>query len=235
MPYTSRKRKAANGAPSAKRRKMTIPARGKGYMRTGGFYGRYANGGELKFHDLDIDDAIIDNAGTVTNSVNLIPQGVEEKERIGRKCTLKHLSWKYDIDLPVRDAVGVPSNGDVVRVIVFVDKQANGATAVTTDILETAQYQSFYNLANQNRFRILCDKTTAINYDSLASDGAGVVSQAEVTRSYTFNKTLNLPIEFSSTTGAITEIRSNNIGVLLLSRSAFAGFNSTMRIRFSDS
>ena len=49
-----------------------------------------------------------------------------------------------------------------------------------------------------------------------------------------FYKTCNMPIEYDSTTGAITEIRSNNIGVLLLSRNGVCTFGSKFRVRFSD-
>lgn len=199
-----------------------------GYTRTSGYYGRP----EVKFFDVTLDDATVDNAGTVTDSINKIAQGTTEVQRDGRKCTISSIDWKYDLRLPERDAVATPEAPDVVRVIMYVDKQANGATAAVTDILETANYQSFYNLANSQRFRILCDKTHNMNYSNLASDGAGVVSSSGVVRSYTFHKSLKLPLEFSATTGAITEIRSNNIGVLLISRNAVTGFVSQLRLRF---
>ncbi len=69
---------------------------------------------------------------------------------------------------------------------------------------------------------------------SLASDGAGVVSNSEVRQDYTFFKKVKIPLEFSAGTGAITEIRSNNLFVLLISEAGAAGFESKMRLRFSD-
>ncbi len=211
-----------------------------GFQRTSGFYGRYGpgvpGGGELKFHDVNLDDAAIDTGGTVTATVNIIPQDTTEKTRVGRKCTIKSIGWRYRMNLAEQDAVATPANADVVRVIMFLDKQANGATAAVLDLLETADFQSFNNLANKSRFRVLHDAMYDLNYVTLASDNAGVVSQAGLNRSGEFFKKCNIPIEFddSATTGAIGTIRSNNLGVLLISSAGQASFDSKIRLRFSD-
>ncbi len=219
-----------------KSRRRTSRAVVPGYTRTSGFYGRFSGqkGGELKFHDVDLDDAVIAAAGTVTPSINLIAQGVTESTRVGRKCTLKRIGWKYTIELPEADAVATPNASDLTRIIMFLDKQCNGATAAVTDILETADFQSFNNLANSGRFRILMDKVVTLNHMTLASDGAGLVSSSNRLASGSFYKTCNIPLEFSATTGAITEIRSNNVGVLLLARQTGLVFTSKIRLRFSD-
>jgi len=206
-----------------------------GQDRVGGYYGRFSGkNAELKFHDVDLDDAVVAVTGTVTPSVNLIAQGITESTRIGRKCTLRSYHWRYQVTLPETDAAATAVDGDTVRMIVFIDKQANGATAAVTDVLESANIQSFRNLSNSGRFNILCDKLHNLNYLTLASDGAGVVSQGLIQKEFVFNKKVALPIEFSDVTGAITEIRSNNIGVLLISHRGIAGFNSGIRLRFSD-
>ncbi len=208
-----------------------------GFQRTSGFYGRFQGpDAELKFHDVDLDDAVIDTAGTVTPTVNIIPQDVTEKTRVGRKCTIKSIGWRYRISLPEIDAVATPQLADVVRVIMYLDKQANGATAAVTDLLESANFQSFNNLANKSRFRVLHDAMYDLNYLTLASDNAAVVSSASINRSGEFFKKCNIPIEFddTATTGAIGTIRSNNLGVLLISSAGVAGFDSKIRLRFSD-
>ncbi len=192
--------------------------------------------GELKFHDVDLDDAAIATAGTVTATVNVIPQGVTEKTRVGRKCTVKSIGWRYRMSLPELDAGATPSNGDVVRVIMFMDRQANKATAAVTDLLESADFQSFNQLANKNRFRVLHDKMYDINYKALASDNAGVVSSPQVQKSGEFFCKCNIALEFddSASTGVISTITSNNLGVLLIGATGAAGFDSKIRLRFSD-
>ncbi len=206
-----------------------------GATRIGGYYGRYSGrGGELKFFDAVLDQAGVPTGGSILDSMNLIGQGVTESTRIGRKCTIKSIFWRYQVALPVQDAVAVPITGDTFRVIMFVDKQANGATAAVLDILETANIHSFRNLANQNRFDILYDKLHNINYAAMGSDGAGVMSQGKLVHNYTFYKKCNVVLEFDNTTGAITEIRSNNIGLLRISATGICDLLSQYRIRFSD-
>ncbi len=206
-----------------------------GADRVGGYYGRYSGrGGELKFHDVDLDDGVVAAGGNVTATVNIIAQGVTESQRVGRKCTIKSIHWRYRIFMPAQTDVATSAAGDNLRVIMYLDKQANGATAAATDILETADYQSFRNLANSQRFNIILDRTSAVNYDTMTSEGAGVVSTTFSSRDFVLNKKCNIPIEFSATTGAIGEIRSNNIGVMLVGNAGIAGFDSKIRLRFSD-
>ncbi len=210
-----------------KRRRVFAPAQAR--------RGRYASrAGELKFHDVDLDDAVVAAGGAVTATVNIIPQGVTESQRIGRKCTIKMINWRYRLTLPEQDAVATPAESETVRVIMYIDKQCNGATAAVTDVLETADWQSFRNLANSGRFQFLMDKNYVMNYVTLASDGAGVVSQGRMVYEDTFYKKCDIPIEFNSTLGVIAEIRSNNIGVLLIPEQGVATFASKIRLRFSD-
>lgn len=216
----------------------------RGFVGVGQWRGRRAApadaGVELKFHDLDIDDATIAAGGTIAQaSCNIIAQGTTESTRIGRKCTIRNIGWRYQIRLKEVNDASDPTTGDAVRVILYQDKQTNGATAAVTDILETADYQSFNQLANKGRFRVLMDRTHDINYATLASHGfaADTFDQADVNMSDTFFKAVNIPIEYdnSATDGSIGTQRTNNIGVLLLARVGEAVFDSKMRLRFSDS
>lgn len=222
--------------PYTKRRRTGAGAFQPGVDRTGGYYGRYSGrSSELKFHDVDLDADNVAATGVIEDSINKIAQGVTENTRVGRKCTIKSINWHYWITLNERDAVGTPPNPDVFRIILFLDKQCNGATAAILDILETAHFQSFRNLANSGRFQILMDKTIPMNYNGIASDNNGVVSSSEVFKTGSFYKSCNIPLEFSGTTGAIGEIRSNNIGVIFIAEANNCDFDSSFRLRFSDS
>ncbi len=188
--------------------------------------------GELKFHDLDIDDATIASNGTIAQvSCNLIAQGVTEVQRIGRKCILRSVNWRFNIRLP--EVASTSATADTVRVMLYLDKQANGATAAVTDILESDNYQSFNNLANKSRFRTLMDRTYEINQEAGSGDGTANDGH-RFNMNDSLYKKVNVPVEFDAGTGAITEIRSNNIGVLLLSKNGLCVFESKMRVRFSD-
>ncbi len=204
------------------------------FVRCRQFRGRRANGPiEFKFHDLDIDDAVIAVGGTIAQaSCNLIAQGVTESERIGRKCTIKQINWRFQILLPNSANIAGGTN-ETVRVILYLDKQANGAAATVTGILESVDFQSFNNLSNKSRFRTLMDRVYNMNAQAGAGDGAAN-DTAGVQKNDSFYKKVNIPIEFDAVAGALTEIRSNNIGVLLLSKIGICLFESKMRLRYAD-
>lgn len=218
-----------------KRKRTFVPGRD----RVGGFYGRYAGSrlgraGELKFFDVNLDDAIIASGFNMTPSINLIPQGITESTRIGRKCTITNINWRYRLQLPDEEDQANVQSGDIVRVVVYIDKQCNGAAAADTDVFEADSIQSFRNLSNSGRFTILMDRLHSMNRNSLAADMAGLFSSTKVLREFTWFKKCNIPIEFNSTTGVLTEIRSNNIGIAIGSSQGLAKFDSRIRLRFSD-
>lgn len=216
-------------APMAKRRKFVA-----GVNRTSGYYGRFAKGGETKFFDFPFEDSTVDNDGTIEESINKIPQGTGESERIGRKCTIKKVRWKYLVELPEKQQA-VPVSNDTCRVILYLDKQANGAAPTVLDILQTRDILSFRNLANQMRFEILMDKNFDIEYASAYfNTDTNAFAVADTLISGTYSKTCNIPIEFNGTQGSLSEIRSNNIGILTISKHGKVGFLSELRIRFSD-
>ncbi len=186
---------------------------------------------ELKFHDLDIDDVVVAAGGTIAqDSCNLIAQGLTESTRVGRKLNIKSILWRWSIIMAGATNAGLTT--ETLRVILYLDKQANGATAAVTDILESADYQSFNNLSNKNRFKTLMDRTYSLSAGGGTNSGA--IQFGEVQEEDMLFMACDIPIEYSLTTGVIAGIRSNNIGVLLLSREGIALFGSKMRLRFAD-
>lgn len=222
-----------------KRRRVVIPRALQGYVQQSGFYGRFAGSrGELKFHDLDIDDAVVAGGGTIAQvSCLTIAEGNGESDRIGRKLTVKVIQWKYNVSMLPQASTANPQGTDTVRVILYLDKQTNGATATVTGILESADYQAFHNLANSGRFTVLHDAEINLKLNAACGDGSAANDWLGESFSKQFYKQCTIPIEYdnSATTGVITSMRSNNLGVLLLSRSGVCNFDSKMRIRYSDS
>ncbi len=194
---------------------------------------------EHKFFDLDIDDAVVAAGATIAqDSCNQIAQGLTDKTRIGRKVTIRAIGWRFDmtwIALGSANMSAVAVN-DTVRVILYLDKQANKLTAATTGILASADYQSFNNLSNKGRFRILMDRSYDFHVTAAAADfDANIADVAGTNLNDAFYKSCNIPIEFSAGTGALTEITSNNVGVMTLSKNGVCSFTSKMRVRFTDS
>lgn len=209
-----------------------------GFNRTGGYYGRYSGRrAELKFHDIDINSTNpIPTAGEIlaaNASLNVIAQGNTESQRIGRKLTIKSILWRMKFRILANTAASTTE--DSVRIILYLDKQCNGAAAVVTDILETASFLSFNHLANSSRFVILMDKHIQLNQMAGGGDGTTEDYGAKGTRVQFFKK-CNIKIEYddSATTGVLTSCRSNNLGVLFISSAAQCDCVSKMRLRYSD-
>lgn len=225
--------------------RMRLPGGFRGVARIGGYYGRYAGGaggargGELKFFDTIKGQTSVAETGTILDdSLNHIMQGVTEDERVGRKCTIRsltiHGNWR-------NSAVVGTDVKQGVRIICYLDKQANGQTILVADLLkdvtELNGYNSFYNLSNSGRFMVLMDKKFTFVPTGVGQTAAGTFTTYFQTRNWNFSKRCNIPVEFSATTGAMTEIRSNNIGILAIAQDADGAplVSYTARVRFSDS
>lgn len=231
--------KTGGGKPAAVLRKPFRPPRSMlsitrpvGYARTGGFYGRYGPGSKLR-EDKFLDTVVsfnIDSTPEVPASgqLNLIAQGVTQSQRVGRKCVITSIALK----LAVLESPGAAAAfADLWTIMLVLDRQCNGAAAAATDVYIGDLSTTYRNMSNAERFIVL-KKWTRI-----------CVANAGVTTAYNnairhieYFKRCRIPIEFSSTTGAITEVRSNNIFLLA---SAFnsddiAAVAGTCRVKFAD-
>lgn len=232
-PSSSRKRKrtatrVVTTTTAVPRRRPAVVA---GYTRTGGSYGRYAGrNAELKFFDT-ATSFLIDSTGEVpaTGQLNLIPQGVTESTRVGRKCVLKSIQARWNLVLvPAASATSAVA----YAIYVVLDKQANGAAASYADVFTGNQAtEGLHNLSNSQRFVVLK------KFVGVMQPGAGATTAYNnAIKHIEFYKKCNIPIEFSATTGAITELRSNN--VFLLAGSIYGDdlitVTGNVRVRFSD-
>lgn len=190
---------------------------------------------ELKWFETATAITPILSTGSIIPSLNLIPDGVEEKERVGRCIFIKKISWRYTLKIPRQDNVGNAKAGDVVRVILFLDKQSNGAAAGPTDILNAADWQSFNKLVNKDRFYTVYDKTHVLNYLSMARDStAGEFHQAPFLLHDSMYKNVDSKIDFNDVDGTIDELCCNNYGILLITKGGLAEITGIVRIRFTD-
>ncbi len=212
---------------AARMKALTASRAGAGFVQASGFYGRFGKGGELKFFDTLLGSTALATAGVVlSESLNLIPQGVTESTRVGRKCTIKKINMMGFILLNSGTAV----TGETYRMMLVLDKQCNGAAATVLNVLQTADEKSFNNLATSNRFQVLKNWYGSIN--KTADIGTNINAQI---KTFKFNKSCNLPIEFSATSGAIGTIQSNNIFLIALSSVGTSiSISHNTRVRFSD-
>lgn len=208
-------------------RSMVVP----GYTRTGGYYGRYNRtpaDGEVKFFDTGVSFTF-DATGEVpaNGQLSLIPQGDTESTRDGRKAVIKSIQLRGNlIYAPGAGATAATT----VYLYIILDTQCNGAAAAVTDVFtSSAMGTNFINLANSGRFRII----KKLSYTFNPSAGATTAYNDEI-RKVEYFKRCNIPMQWSSTTGAITEIRSNNIFLMAGSTNSDDAVTASLnaRLRF---
>lgn len=188
---------------------------------------------EYKFHDRVNTDAVVSLTGDILTSVVLIAQGTGESQRVGRKLVITSISMRWLIGLnEVTNAGDVPE-GDICRIIVFMDRQSNGAEAAVLDILETAAVLSYRNLSKTGRFQILYDKIHTLNRMVAVTDGTNTSTTPETERYLTWHKKCRIPVEFNDVNGVISELTTNNISSLYISQHAKCGVHEQQtRVRF---
>lgn len=239
-----RYRRATRTRRTGRRRTFGRPlARQNGFTRRAGYYGRYhaafaANVPafqqkvELKFKDTNLVSTNISNIGSIPlSSLNIIPQGTGENNRIGRNVLVTKLMFKGELEL--QSQVSTTDAHDIVRIIVYWDQQTNGAPAVVLDVLESLDINAFRNLANSKRFKILYDKKYVMNTGAATVVSSAIVT-APITRNVNYYINMRMPVEFNSTAGTIDEIKSNNLGVIYISKHVnITQIKGKFRIRYT--
>ncbi len=156
---------------------------------------------ELKFSD-DTTTTAPQITWTIDNDIGLsVAQGTGQSERIGRNIKIASIEGLGEVMLnPV-------SGGDAAlfRWYLLKDQQANGAGPTALDIFETDDFNSFFNLANEGRFRILAQGKSAFN----RSDPGTV----EVVKWLHIKRFFKRPvvIEYSTVGGGLGNRTTNNL------------------------
>jgi len=207
-------------------RSMVVP----GYTRSAGVYGRFSRSSgatELKFFDTQIDTPI-DTTGENIANLCTITQGDGPSSRDGRKAVIKSIQIRgYMYFVPAATATA----SALVNMWLVLDTQTNGVAATANSDLFTSNAfaTAMLNLDNSGRFRILKHWNLAFN-----SNAGATTAFNNVVKPIEYYQTCNIPIDWSSSTGDISEIRSNNLflcagGTLQDDK---VTFTATVRLRF---
>lgn len=189
---------------------------------------------EVKFRDTTLGATTNASAGVIATDslLKAITEGNTDQTRIGNRITVKSVMLRGQVLLP--SATDNLLTSQIVRIIVYLDRQANGATAAVTDILASADFRSFNNLDNSDRFRTLAETTIDLNAQGATPSGAAFTF-GEVTQSFFLKAKLNLDCKFKGNAGTVADLSSNNIGVLVISQTdALGTFNFIARVRYTD-
>lgn len=211
-------------------------------MRISGNFKRYV-GKEVKYKDV-VTTADNVNHGTPFHipSYNLIGAGTKPGERIGRK--IQALTLDVNIHLKKKANGNSEGTSQTYRIIFYMDKQCNGTSATTSQILQDgSNIYSFNNLENSSRFVILKNKfvtlnspTTFVTAPAQTTAGSAQISSGnvEVNRNFRFRLKIPCAIEFGNDTNttAITDIKSCNIGSFITAEDNNSNTESKIVHRF---
>lgn len=218
-----------NGGPRKRRRTTpyTVAGRARLNVRVGGFIGI-----ENKFFDVSKSATVLSGSGTILDdSLHHVPEGNGQSDRIGRKMTINSLFINAIARLPNATA---STSSDTIRFIVYLDKQANGATATAALLMQDADLTGFRNLENSDRFMVLRDVRMDLNHKAGGGNGT-TEDYAALNKQFQVKvPTMNTEIVFDNTAtdGSMATIRSNNIGVLAFSQNGLATVEYRARIRY---
>lgn len=168
-------------------------------------------------------------AGALT-LLNGISQGTDYTNRIGRKIMMKSLLFRFSI---FPNTAASSPQGNIVRVLLVCDLQANAAAAIPADVLQTVDYQSPLNLNNRDRFKIFWDKFLMLeaNYYPAFILTAGSPS-AHMRQIY---KKMNIEVINVGTGATIGSIQTGALYVLVISKVDGTVYDFNSRVRFLDS
>lgn len=209
-----------------------------GFTRTVGNYRFQAPGNtELKWFDTTLAATQALSTGTILiPSINLLTAGTGESQVIGRKCVIKRIQMRFSTSAGFLSA---SSGADILtdstfRLMVILDRQANGAAATIADIFQDNDIRGFNNLANSLRFRVLRDVQYTFEREGLWNGTNYVSLPINVVMDPIYLK-VDIPLEFGATPAAsINDVRSNNILVAAFASDDSMAFTIRTRIRYDD-
>jgi hypothetical protein len=146
--------------------------------------------------------------------------------RIGRKIWIRKMHVRlelHSLGLPDSDSTSPVIDRNICRVIIAIDHQCNGALAAGNTLVENIlNWWSFRSLEDVSRYTVLYDKFFVVGGGAFSTadsvDNKVYGQSVDVFR--TFNKTCNIPIEYSGATGVISQRKTNNIIAAYIVRSA---------------
>jgi len=215
------------------RRRMFRP----GFDRVGGgrYRPTYEPNVEWKNHDTIVTTtntaqwAVPTTAGTGLLAAGIVQQAGSVSSRLSRKIMVKSLEISYILTFsPGATSIA----NDTFFYCLLLDTQANGGQPANTDIWSTTTcYQSLRNLDNTGRFRMLK------YWEVRLAAGAGVTTAyAPQAKSFQRHVKFKKPIiiDYNGTTGAASEIRSNNLLLCYASTAALTVATGSTRLRYCD-
>lgn len=208
---------------NTQKRRKTGPT---SFKKSHTFLGRSRLSTELKAHDNTVSTTIPNSAKIVNDTLAVIPQGVSDDERIGRKVVLKSIEIRGAWQSAFTAQTETNALGFMYLVL---DTQANQSAPAIADIFNSPQLrQAMPNVFNSKRFKILKRWSQSFNVEQSEST---IFSPSNKVYPFSYYKRVSIPINYTSTTGAVTEITENNLFLVCGSWNADDKINLDYQVR----
>ncbi len=207
-------------------------------LRVGGFMGI-----ENKFVDYEVA-ATIDNSwagneiedGTAL-SLSAVAQGDGESNRDGRRMEMLSVHLKGFVTLNCVETNASPTDSEVVRLILVLDKQTNGAQLNAEDVVTVTTFDvnAWRNLQNSQRFRILKDHIINLQITTATQEAVNDYSSGGMKFPFEMHVVFKKPItvNHTGTTAVIASVADNSIHLIGVSTHAtLVTINYNSRVRF---
>lgn len=172
------------------------------------------------------------------DSLNALARGDTQSDRDGRQATMTSLYLQGFIEmLPINDSTS-PYAGHVVRIMVVLDKQTNGAQLDSEKVFTLPiggnMPNVMRNLEYVERFDVLMDKTLTINIPS-SGPSAGPSSGMDVNGAivpFKFYKKLDLTCSYQGNNAVILNQVDQSLHVIAFTNDSTCFLRYTSRVRF---
>lgn len=182
---------------------------------------RIENKEEIKNIDTYQNVVNVTTAGVLT-LLNGVAQGTTPITRIGNETAATSIQFRAQYIANTAEL-----SGTLVRMIIFWDRQPNGAAPTVATLLDssviTLPYLAPYHRDYQKRYKIVYDKTMVLNpgVESATTPATGVVT-AVIAQERVLKKKLRLgrEVKYSGAGATVASIQTNSLYVLQISDAA---------------
>lgn len=202
---------------------------------------------ERKYFDTQIvSSAIAADAGswagmeqdpTTLNTLFAPVQGDDFNNRQGRKVQVLGIKIRGFIDAPAQTNQTAADVHQMIRILLFMDKQSNATQSNSEDVLTsgsaTVALEMFQNPAFFGRFKVLKDKVFVLQNPTISYDGTNI-EQSGLARHFQWNIKFKKPVvvHYNSTNGGtIADVVDNSFHIIANSNNTALGSRLSYKCR----
>lgn len=216
-----RRRRKATGDTAAKKR-MRAVALSVLRQQSGGLLGvevkRVDREASMALTTVNAWTRLDENAGLAWNGMG---QGDASSQRDGLQASMKSFEVRGIIDCTTAENLGGPTPAALIRIVCYVDKQANGAFALPTQVMNNSQADDFLafpsiGFGGRKRFTILFDKAITFMPESENEGATNSFARLTTIKQFRYKKVWKngLKTEYIGTENTISNMSNNAIGFI---------------------